>query len=90
MPMERPKVTEVHEIEEACPYCGGDDLAVRTVHGQSTRGRVLKEIRHCVACGRCQSTGPLAKTKDEAIALFNRRADRCKQAQDAQASLFCE
>lgn len=84
------KVTEVCEIEGACPYCDEDDLSIRAVHGQSAKGRILNETRYCVVCDGCLASGPVAKSRNEAVALFNKGAHRGPGRHEAQPSLFDE
>lgn len=50
-----------------CLYCGSEDLDLRRV-----RPEVGRKAFITVLCKGCGATGPLGKTEDEAVRLYNK------------------
>lgn len=58
-------MSDMHIIPGACPFCGSRDLDIRPLWNST---------RFFVACRSCRAAGPAGRSRDEACALFGRRA----------------
>lgn len=72
------------DMPEKCLYCGGTTHVYRQKYhptkvistrfeGQFTQALPTETIGFAVECDTCGAVGPIGKTREEAIALFNRR-----------------
>lgn len=73
-----------------CPFCFGEKcVSTEIAYGDDCRCRWL-----FACCNSCEARGPAAKTEEEAIAAWNRRASgwiNCKEKlpEDGQTVLGC-
>ena len=59
-----------------CPHCqtsSSDFLKVTQIEGISLLLNDTKSIHHQVNCQVCGATGPLGRTSDESIILWNKK-----------------
>ena len=59
------------EKPDSCPFCGSDKCEVKMWYGY------IESLNH-VLCYGCGTSSAIFRTKEEAVAAWNRRSDKKK------------